>query len=187
MSEPTEKKKMLSGQLYYSNDPLLTKEREIALIKTRAYHALSPDLREARLAILKSLLGNCPADIDIVSPFHCDYGYNVHVGHHFYANTNCVFLDCAEIRIGNHVFLGPHVQLYAATHPLDPDMRKQGLENAFPITIEDDVWIGGNTVINVGVTIGRGTTIGSGSVVTRDVPSNVVAVGNPCRVLRRLK
>lgn len=187
MTEPTEKEKMLSGQLYYSNDPILKKERETALLKTRAYHLLSPDLPEARVAILKSLLGTCSPDVDIVSPFHCDYGYNLHVGHHFYANTNCVFLDCAEIRIGNHVFLGPHVQLYAATHPLDPETRRQGLENAAPITIGDDVWIGGNTVINAGVTIGTGTTIGSGSVVTRDIPPNVVAVGNPCKVLRHLE
>lgn len=187
MSELTEKEKMLSGQLYYSNDPVLKRDREMAVIKTRTYHDIPPDLAKARLCILQDLLGSCPPDIEIVSPFHCDYGYNLHVGHHFYANTNCVFLDCAEIRIGNHVFLGPNVQIYTATHPLDPELRKQGLENAAPIVIEDDVWIGGGTIINAGVTIGRGTTIGSGSIVTRDIPAHVVAAGNPCKVLRKLK
>ena len=183
----TEKKKMLAGRLYFSNDPVLKRDREIALIKTQAYHGTSPELFEARLGILQDLLGSCPTDAEIVSPFHCDYGYNLHIGHHFYANTNCVFLDCAEIRIGNHVFLGPNVQIYTALHPLDPELRKQGLENALPVVIEDDVWIGGGAIINAGITIGHGTTIGSGSVVTRDIPPNVVAVGNPCTVLRQLK
>ena len=187
MPELTEKEKMLVGQLYYSNDPALKRDREVAFIKTQAYNRVSPQLVETRLGLLHDLLGSCQTDVEIVSPFHCDYGYNLHIGHHFYANTNCIFLDCAEIHIGNHVFLGPNVQIYTAIHPLDPELRKRGLENALPVVIEDDVWIGGGTIINAGITIGHGTTIGSGSVVTRDIPPNVVAVGNPCKVLRQLK
>lgn len=186
MAGLTEKEKMLLGQLYYSNDPVLKRDRDHAISKTRAYHNLPPEATKARLEILENLLGSCEPDVEIVPPFHCDYGYNLHIGHHFYANTNCIFLDCAEIRIGNHVFLGPNVHIYTANHPLDPELRKQGLENAFSVIIEDDVWIGGGTIINAGITIGRGTTIGSGSVVTRNVPSHVLAAGNPCRIIRHL-
>ncbi len=187
MSVKSEKDKMLAGELYYSNDPVLVRERDAAFTQSRRYNSLGVSQKEEKLDILKALLGSCFDDLELVPAFHCDYGYNIHLGHHFYANTNCVFLDCAEIRIGNYVFLGPNVQLYAATHPLDPECRRQGIESAHPITIEDDVWIGGNTVINAGVTIGTGTTIGSGSVVTKDIPPNVLAAGNPCRVIRQLK
>lgn len=187
MPVKTEKEKMLAGELYFSNDPVLVTERDHALAKTRFYNSLDATQKKEKLEILKTLLGSCPDDPEIVPALHCDYGYNIHLGHHFYANTNCVFLDCAEIRIGNYVFLGPNVQLYAATHPLDPELRRQGIESAHPITIGDDVWIGGNTIINAGVTIGTGTTIGSGSVVTKDIPSHVLAAGNPCRVIRQLK
>ncbi len=187
MPEITEKGKMLAGELYYSNDPVLIRERNYAFEQSRLYNSLKPDRKEEKQAILNALLGSCSDDLEIVPAFHCDYGYNIHLGHHFYANSNCVFLDCAEIRIGNYVFLGPNVQLYAATHPLDPILRRKGLESSRPITIGDDVWIGGNTVINAGITIGNGTTIGSGSVVTKDIPSNVLAAGNPCRVIRQLK
>ncbi len=187
MSEKTEKEKMLAGELYYSNDRVLVRERDTAFAQSRRYNSLGATQKKEKLDILKTLLGSCSDDLELVPAFHCDYGYNIHLGHHFYANTNCVFLDCAEIRIGNYVFLGPNVQLYAATHPLDPELRRQGIESARPITIGDDVWIGGNTVINAGVTIGTGTTIGSGSVVTRDIPPHVLAAGNPCRVIRQLK
>ncbi len=187
MPGKTEKEKMLAGEPYFSNDPYLVRERDHALAQSRLYNSLGTGQRKEKLDILKSLLGSCPDDLELVPAFHCDYGYNIHLGHHFYANTNCVFLDCAEIRIGNYVFLGPNVQLYTATHPLDPALRRQGIEAARPITIEDDVWIGGNTVINAGITIGSGTTVGSGSVVTKDIPPHVLAAGNPCRVIRPLK
>ena len=187
MSGKTEKEKMLAGELYYSNDPVLVTERDTAFVQSRRYNSLGTAQKMEKLVILKALLGSCSDDLELVPAFHCDYGYNIHLGHHFYANTNCVFLDCAEIRIGNYVFLGPNVQLYAATHPLEPELRRQGIESARPIIIGDDVWIGGNTVINAGVTIGTGTTIGSGSVVTKDVPPHVLAAGNPCRVIRQLK
>ena len=120
MAGLTEKEKMLSGQLYYSNDPVLKRDRDHAISKTRAYHNLPPEATKARLEILENLLGSCEPDVEIVPPFHCDYGYNLHIGHHFYANTNCVFLDCAEIRIGNNLFLGPNVHIYTSNHPLDP-------------------------------------------------------------------
>lgn len=178
---------MLAGEPYYSNDPVLVSERDHAFTRSRLYNSLGTSQKKEKLDILKELFGSCPDDLELVPAFHCDYGYNIHLGHHFYANTNCVFLDCAEIRIGHYVFLGPNVQLYAATHPLDPECRSQGIESARPIIIGDDVWIGGNTVINAGVTIGTGTTIGSGSIVTKDIPPHVLAAGNPCRVIRQLK
>ncbi len=187
MSVKTEKEKMLAGEPYYSNDPVLVSERDHAFTRSRLYNSLGTSQKKEKLDILKELFGSCPDDLELVPAFHCDYGYNIHLGHHFYANTNCVFLDCAEIRIGHYVFLGPNVQLYAATHPLDPECRRQGIESARPIIIGDDVWIGGNTVINAGVTIGTGTTIGSGSIVTKDIPPHVLAAGNPCRVIRQLK
>ena len=180
-----EKEKMLAGEWFDPHDAELTADRDRA---TRLMHRLNVECCGHGDDYRTTLGELCPNVRGFIrEPFHCDYGYNIHLGHHFYANTNCVFLDCAEIRIGNYVFLGPNVQLYAATHPLDPECRRQGIESAHPITIGDDVWIGGNTVINAGVTIGPGTTIGSGSVVTKDIPPNVLAAGNPCRVIRQLK
>lgn len=187
MSEKTEKNKMLDGEPYYSNDTELINERDHAFRQTRHYNSLSSEQKPERLRLLQALLGSCYPDLEIVPAFHCDYGYNIHLGRHFYANSNCVFLDCAEIRIGNHVFLGPNVQIYAATHPLDPELRRQGIESAKPVRVGDDVWIGGATIINPGVTIGSGTTIGAGSVVTKDIPPHVLAAGNPCRVIRQLR
>ena len=119
-------------------------------------------------------------------PFSCDYGSNISVGNHFYANHNCVILDCAPVTIGDHVMLGPQVGIYTVNHPLDFLQREQGWERALPITIGSHVWIGGGSLILPGVTIGDHTVIGAGSVVTRDIPSNVVAVGNPCRILREI-
>ena len=120
----------------------------------------------------------------IETPVRFDYGYNTKVGHNFYANFDCIFIDDMEIRIGNNVMFGPRVALYTATHPIDKDVRSSLLEYSKPITIGDDVWVGGNTVINPGVTIGSNVVIGSGSIVTRNIPSNVIAAGNPCRVIR---
>lgn len=187
MPEKTEKSKMLAGEPYHSNDPALIQDRNHALVQCKLYNSLNHNQNRERQDILKSLFGTCHPDTEIVPDFFCDYGYNIHVGHHFYANANCIFLDCTDIRIGNYVFLAPNVQLFTATHPLDPALRRQGVESALPITIGDDVWIGGGTIVNPGVTIGSGTTIGSGSVVTKDIPSNVLAAGNPCRIIRQLK
>jgi maltose O-acetyltransferase len=139
-----------------------------------------------RNQLIQDLFGTIEGEIGLEPPFYCDYGYNIHVGEGFFANFNCVFLDVCPIRIGKRVLMGPNVQLYTATHPMDRETRASGLEAGKPITIGDDVWIGGNAVINPGVTIGDNVVIGSGAVVTKDIPSNVFAGGNPAKVIRNL-
>lgn len=181
----SEKEKMIAGALYRASDPELVADRMTARKLQKAYNDSSPDELEKRKAILRDLLGHCPAAIEIEPPFRCDYGYNIRVGDSFYANFDCVVLDCAPVTIGSNVFFGPKVQIYTATHPLLPSERNFGLEAAAPIVIGDSVWIGGGVIVNPGVTIGEGTTIGAGSVVTRDIPPRVFAAGNPCRVIRQ--
>src|SRR6476646_2646676 len=139
-----------------------------------------------REALLQKLLGKIGKNVDIQTPFFCDYGKHIETGDNFFANFNCVFLDCNYIRIGNNVFLGPNVQVYAAHHPVIAAERIKGPELASPIVIKDNVWIGGGSIICAGVNIGENTTIGAGSVVVKDIPANVVAVGNPCKVIRAL-
>ncbi|WP_256208345.1 sugar O-acetyltransferase [Nitrosospira briensis] len=186
MVHQTEKHKMLTGQIYRSGDDLLREERRQAKKLLKVFNDTDPGELEKRVAILNELFGAAGSNLEIEPPFYCDYGYNISVGNNFYANHNCIVLDCAPVVIGDDVFLGPNVQLYTATHPLEAKERDKGLEAAIPISIEDSVWIGGSAVINPGVTIGRGTTIGSGSVVTRNMPANVFAAGNPCKVIRNL-
>ncbi len=181
----TEKEKMLAGKLYEANGPELLGERMRAKKIVYEYNHKHPEEFTFSDPLLRKLLGSTGEHFFIEPPFRCDYGYNICIGENFYSNYNCVMLDCAKITIGDNVLLGPNVSLFAAGHPLDVELRRK-VEYAFPITIGDDVWIGGNTVINPGVTIGSGTVIGSGSVVTKDIPSGVVAVGNPCRVLRKI-
>lgn len=178
----TEKERMLAGKLYRADDPELQ-----ANVQRRRY--LLRRIREAdypgELRLLfQELLGHIGEDFWIEPPFYCDYGKHIHIGEHFYANYDCVMLDGGGITIGDHVFLAPQVCIYTATHPIDAGARNAELEYAKPVKIGSSVWIGGNTVINPGVTIGDNVVIGSGSVVTRDIPSNVIAVGSPCRVLR---
>ena len=122
----------------------------------------------------------------IEPPFHCDYGYNISIGQNFYSNYNCTILDCAQVTIGNNVLFGPNVSLFTAGDPIHPAPRNEGIEYAFPITIGNNVWIGGGVIVNPGITIGDNVVIGSGSVVTKDIPSNVIAVGNPCKVLKEI-
>ncbi|MBC7541494.1 MAG: sugar O-acetyltransferase, partial [Candidatus Sericytochromatia bacterium] len=136
--------------------------------------------------LLQDLFGHVGARIEIEPPFRCEYGSNISLGDGVYMNFDCVILDCAAVRLGNNVACGPGVHIYAATHPLTADIRVQGPELAKPVTIGNNVWIGGRAIICPGVTIGDNTTIGAGSVVTRDVPANVLAAGNPCRVVREL-
>ena len=136
------------------------------------------------MGFLKELFGSTGEKIWIEPPFHCDYGCHVSVGEGFYANYDCIILDVCPVTIGERVLLGPRVCIYTAAHPMDAAVRATGLEYGKPVVIGDDVWIGGNSVINPGVTVGSNTVIGSGSVVTRSIPSGVIAVGNPCRVLR---
>ena len=182
----TEKEKMLTGKMYIASGEELTAERLHAKELLSEFNALPPSEQERRNVILKQLLGKTEAQYYIEPPFRCDYGYNITIGKNFYANYNCTILDCAKIEIGDHVLLGPNVSLFTAGHPLEADERIKGLEYAYPITIGNNVWIGGGTIINPGITIGDNSIIGSGSIVTKDIPANVVVAGNPCRIIRKL-
>lgn len=186
MEQRTEKQKMLAGELYRASDAELVADRLRARALTRRFNATTEEETSEREALLRALLGRVEGRLEIEPPFRCDYGEHIEVGDNLYMNFGCVILDCARVRIGRNVFCGPGVQIYAATHPLDPGIRSEGLESALPVTIGDDVWLGGGVIVCPGVTIGRGSTIGAGSVVTRDVPPNVFAAGNPCRVIREL-
>lgn len=183
----TEKEKRDRGELYDANyDETLLKEMQNTKKICFELNSLAPDESVARKEILERLLGSAGRHCVILSPFHCDYGYNIHVGENFFANHGCVMLDGARITIGDNVFIGPLCGFYTATHPLDFERRNRGLEWAKPITIGNNVWIGGGVHIMAGVTIGDNTVIGGGSVVTHDIPCNVLAVGNPCNVLRTI-
>jgi maltose O-acetyltransferase len=178
----TEKEKMLNGVDYIANDATLIKEREYA--KSLCMEFNNTINKDDRSNIIKKLFNKVGDNIWMEPTFFCDYGYNISVGDNFYANHNLVMLDVCKITIGNNVFIGPNVGIYTAGHPIDVTTRNSGLESGRGITIGDNVWLGGNVVILPGVTIGSDTVIGAGSVVTRDIPSNVVAVGNPCHVLK---
>ena len=182
----TEREKMASGELYYSCDPQLERDRKRGKKLTRYYNQTTEEEEERREEILQELFSSVGKKVHIEPPFHCDYGYHIQVGDYLYANYGCVILDICPVTIGNHVMLGPGVNIYTAAHPIDPQVRNLDLEFGKPVTIGDNVWIGGNTVINPGVTIGENAIIGSGSVVTKDIPASVIAAGNPCRVLRKI-
>ncbi|MBZ4372442.1 sugar O-acetyltransferase [Corallococcus sp. AS-1-6] len=182
----TEKEKMLAGELYSATDPQLVAERIRARKLLRAYNQSTEDALPLRESLLAELLGKVGAGTWIEPPFLCDYGEHIRLGERVFMNFNCVILDCNTVTIGDDVSFGPGVQVYAATHPLDPDERIKGPELGRAITIGAKVWIGGGSIICPGVTIGEGTTIGAGSVVTRDIPPYVFAAGNPCRVIRNL-
>ncbi|WP_207429772.1 sugar O-acetyltransferase [Pedobacter sp. SYSU D00535] len=181
----TELQKMLDGELYEAWDQELTQMRAKARELLGRYNQLIAAPQEEKTNVLKELLGSC-SGIDIQPPFYCDYGSNIYAGKNFFMNFNCVILDCARVTIGDNVQCGPYVQIYTAYHPLIAAERIKGPELASPITIGDNVWIGGGAIICPGVTIGENSTIGAGSVVTRDIPANVFAAGNPCRVIRQL-
>lgn len=182
----TEKEKMLSCELYDASDSELTKERAKAREIVYDFNNTKPGEHNYRCDLLKKLFGNIKSSICIEPPFHCDYGYNIEVGENFYVNFGCIFLDVNKIKIGDNVLIAPNVQLYTASHPVDPTVRLTFKELGFPITIGNNVWIGGGSIICPGVTIGNNVTIGAGSVVTKDIPDNVVAAGNPCRVIKKL-
>ena len=183
----TELEKMIAGELYNAEVPDLQAMRTRAAQLCHQLEQLSPTEGEARLALLKELLGKTGEHLTINHGFKCDYGSNITVGEHFYANYNLVVLDCAPVVFGENVFIAPNCGFYTAGHPLDAPTRNSGLEFAKPITVEDNVWIGGNVTVLPGVTIGSGSVIGAGSVVVHDIPSNVVAVGNPCKVIRTIE
>lgn len=182
----TEKELMLSGQLYLADDPELTAGRDRARKLTDKINASPPEQEEHRQALFRELFGSIGENFTINSSFHCDYGSNIHIGKNFYANYDCMIIDVCNVDIGDNVFFAPRVCVFTAGHPIDAEIRSTQLEFGKSVTIGNNVWIGGNTVINPGVTIGDNTVIGSGSVVTKDIPAGVVAVGNPCRVLREI-
>ncbi len=180
----TEKEKMLNGELYHAGDPELTKERVNARRLTRLYNQTCETEDIKRTELLKELFGSIGGNVFIEPNFRCDYGYNIHVGENFYANFDCVILDVCEVRIGDNCFMAPGVHIYTATHPLDPSRRISGEEYGIPVTIGDNVWIGGRAVINPGVTIGNNVVVASGAVVTKNIPDNVVVGGNPAKIIK---
>jgi maltose O-acetyltransferase len=190
MNEPsslrTEKDRMLSGELYDPLDPELVAARARCREICQRLNASREDQPAERASILAELLG-CESDAWVQPPFYCDYGTNISLGKKVFFNFNCVVLDVMRVTIGDNVLFGPAVQIYAATHPVSARERRTLLELARPVTIGSDVWVGGGSILCPGITIGDRTVIGAGSVVTRDIPSDVVAAGNPCRVLRRLE
>ncbi len=181
-----QKERMLAGLPYRGWLDGLEEEREACKRLVYELNTLPPDRWPEIPAILKRLLGKTGEKVWIEPPFHCDYGWNIEVGDNFYANYNLVILDVCKVAIGDNVFIAPNVALYAAGHPVHPESRNSGYEYGAPITVGSNVWIGGNTVILPGVTVGSGCVIGAGSVVTRDIPPNSLAAGNPCRVLRQI-
>lgn len=179
----SEKQKMLSGADYLASDSELTKERALAHAKCHGFNSTSGCSPE-KLQILAQTFGSCGADCYIEPPFFLDYGYNLFLGQNVYLNFNCIILDCSVVTIGDCVKFGPNVQVYTAGHSLNHAKRLQGYEFAKPITIGSNVWVGGGSIILPGVNIGDNAVIGAGSLVSKSIPANVVAVGNPCRVIR---
>ena len=175
----------LGGYLYPLDEELLNAHNNAKRL-TRLLNATLETERAKRSEIAKELFAEAGDGIYIEPPFRCDYGRNIRVGKNFYCSYDCVFLDCGNITIGDNVMLGPKVALYAVNHPIDPEVRACYYDYPQPITIGNNVWIGGSAVVCPGVTIGNNCVIGAGSVVTKDVPANVVAVGNPCRVMREV-
>jgi maltose O-acetyltransferase len=178
---PNEREKMVSGELYRASDPELVELHLRAQDVLERYNATTARDNLVREALLKELLGSVGENCAIKPPFSCDYGVNIRVGRNLFVNYGCVFLDCATITIGDDVQIGPSVQIYTATHPLNPAVRRAGLEAAKPVSIGDNVWIGGAAIILAGVNIGNDAVVGAGSVVTRDVAAGAVVVGNPAR------
>ena len=182
----TEKEKSLCGKLYKAADDELFKERQYTKELIFRFNTLPPSEVSARNEIIRKLFRKTGEKFIIEPPFHCDYGSNISIGNNFYSNFNLIILDCAKTEIGDNVLIGPNVGIYTASHPVHYELRILEYEFAFPVSIGSNVWIGGGAVINPGVTIGDYSVIGSGSVVTKDIPSSVVAAGNPCRVIREI-
>lgn len=181
----TEKEKMLIGENYFANDKELVAERIRAKKLLHRLNVTEYVINGKAKNILHVLLPNSNKKIYIEPPFHCDYGYNIYAGENVYFNVNCVVLDTMKVEIGNNVFFGPNVHVYTATHPLNA-IERRTVEFSKPVSVGNDCWIGGNSVILPGVKIGNGCTIGAGSVVTKDIPDNSLAVGNPAKVIRIL-
>lgn len=186
MSETTMRERMLAGELYLADDPEIVADHLRALSLTHRINTADPTDTATLRGLFGELLGQFGEDAAIRPPFRCDYGYQTSVGARSFANFGLVVLDVARVTIGEDVQIGPNVQLLTATHPLEPGPRRDKWESAEPITIGDNVWLGGGVIVCPGVTIGQNTVVGAGSVVTKDLPANVIAVGNPARILREL-
>lgn len=182
-----EKEKMLNGQIYNANyDEQLMKERMIAKDLCYEYNQIKPSEIEVRKEKLKEILGKTKENFWIEQNFFCDYGYNIEIGENFYSNHNLVILDANKVTFGDNVFIGPNCGFYTAGHPIDKEQRNEGLEYAKPIKVGNNVWLGGNVIVLPGVEIGDNSIIGAGSIVSKNIPSNVIAVGNPCRVIKEI-
>lgn len=182
----TNKELMLAGKLYMAGGEELARDFKKSRMITRLFNNTTEEQKRYRKELLKDLFESTGKNFYIEPPFRCDYGCNISIGENFYANYDCIILDIAKVKIGKNVFFAPRVNIFTAGHPIDAEVRNTLLEFGKPVTIGDNVWVGGNTVINPGVTIGNNVVIGSGSVVTKDIPDNVIAVGNPCKVLRKI-
>ena len=183
----SEKEKMLLGEIYDANyDEELMNERIKAKDLCYEYNHLKPSQTNERIEIMKKILGKTKDNFLIEQLFECDYGYNIEIGENFYSNHNLVILDANKVVFGDNVFIGPNCGFYTAGHPLDAETRNKGLEYAKPIKVGNDVWFGGNVVVLPGVKIGNNVVIGAGSVVTKDIPENSIAVGNPCKVIKNI-
>ncbi len=178
---------MIAGELYLASDEELVQDRINARLMLRKLNNAMPDDKAAMLSALSELVPHAGKDLWIEPPFQCDYGYNIITGDNVYFNFNCIILDVTKVTIGSRTMFGPNVQIYTATHPVNAAERASGAEYARPITIGEDVWVGGSAVICPGVTIGNRSIIGAGSVVTSDIPDDVIAAGNPCRVIRTIE
>ncbi len=183
----SEKEKSLSGELYNAGDPQLVAARLYARRLLRLFNNTEADQLQLRREFLTELIPSQGKNLVIEPPLYCDYGSNITLGNDVYLNFGCVLLDVARVFIGDNVLIGPSVQIYTATHPTDWQTRAKGLEYAKPVSIGAHAWIGGGAILCPGVSIGERSVIGAGSVVTKDIPSDVVAAGNPCRIIKRLK
>ena len=181
-----QKERMLAGLPYKAWEDGLAEERLECRRKVYRFNTLSPDDVQEAEKLLREIFGKTGKNIGVEPPIHFDYGKNTEVGENFFANFNTVILDVAKVTIGNNVMFAPNVSIYTAGHPVHPDSRNSGYEYGIPVTIGDNVWIGGSSTVLPGVTIGNNVVIGAGSVVTKDVPDNVIAAGNPCRVIRTI-
>ena len=182
----SQRDRMIAGELYIADDPQLAADNLRALTLTREFNASDPADPKARLALLRELLGSLGDGTEIRPPLYCDYGYQTHIGARTFINFGVVLLDVATIRIGDDVQVGPNVQLLTPTHPVEAEPRRAKWEAAKPISVADNVWLGGGVIVCPGVSIGENTVVGAGAVVVRDLPANVIAVGNPAQVIRSL-
>jgi maltose O-acetyltransferase len=184
--ERSHHERMLAGDPYIANDPRIIEEQATAHQLMEAFNATPASEKGERSRLLSQLLGSVGRDVEVRAPLFCDFGSHILIGDRTFVNFGLMALDVARIVIGNDCQIGPNVQLLTPTHPLDSEARRDKWEGAEPITIGDNVWLGGGVIILPGVTVGENSVVGAGSVVTRDVPANVLAVGNPARVIRRL-